>query len=89
MIVNTGATMDHKDFEIGRPFLSGGREFICTDKGTRVVIALPTRATLVTQDRTIEMGKHEMVEGGWYDGPPYAMEELVFDENDMLNCEPV
>lgn len=25
---------------------------------------------------------------GWMNGPPYAIGEAVFDENDQLGCEP-
>ena len=32
--------MTHEEFEIGREFMCGGRRWLCTDKGTRVVIAI-------------------------------------------------
>lgn len=30
----------------------------------------------------------EAVADGWFDGPPYAVAEQVFDENDMKSCTP-
>lgn len=57
------------DFEIGMRFMCGGKVFLCTDKGTRVVVAIEAK-------------------DDWMAGPPYALAELVFDENDMKVCTP-
>ncbi|EEF25050.1 conserved hypothetical protein [Ricinus communis] len=59
------------DFHVGLEFLGpSGALFRCTDVGTRVVAA-------------IELD-HE--ESAWYQGPPYIVPELVFDEWDIAHC---
>jgi hypothetical protein len=61
--------MRHKDFHIGRNFYSAeGRAWRCTDIGTRTVIA-------------IELDPAR--DPSWYDGPPYPVTEIVFDEEDF------
>lgn len=62
--------MRKNDFRIGEEFYCGGRLWRCTDIGTRVIIAI----CLNDQDQT------------WLNGPPYAIEELVFSEYDMPGC---
>ncbi len=66
--------MQHTDFEIGFEFECGGRRWRCTDLGTRTVIAIP----LEYPD-----------DPSWYNGPPYAVAETVFDEYDLEGCKPV
>jgi len=63
--------MNIKDFEMGAEFLCDGNRWRCTDIGTRVVVAI-----------CIE--DHGDV--SWFNGPPYAVAESVFDENDMEGC---
>ena len=65
--------MDHKDFKIGVKFKCDGRIWLVTDIGTRVVTAIFFNP------------KRSEVEG-WYDGPPYAVHEMVFDEYDFPSC---
>ena len=67
--------MHHRDFRIGLEFMCGGRLWRCTDNGTRVVIA-------------ICLSEHAD-DPSWFDGPPYAVAEHVFDEYDVKSCEPV
>lgn len=62
--------MEFSEFEIGTRFICHGCEFLCADKGTRVVVALAPKE-------------------GWMNGPPYALVEIVFDENDFGGCTPV
>jgi hypothetical protein len=73
-IVWTGSrpTMKHSDFWIGREFLSGTGRWRCTDVGTRTIAA-------------IKLDKDH--DPSWYNGPPYAVLESVFDEYDMEGCE--
>ena len=59
--------MELSDFEIGREFVCAGNVFLCTDKGTRVVVAIEAKED-------------------WMAGPPYALAELVFDEDDITVC---
>lgn len=63
--------MQHKDFSIGIEFECGGRRWRCTDVGTRTVIAISL---------------DHLDDPSWYSGPPYAIFEIVFDENDMPAC---
>ena len=49
----------------------GGTRWRCTDLGRRTVIAIPL--------------EHED-DPSWYNGPPYAVDEKVFDEYDQKGC---
>ncbi|WP_218511996.1 hypothetical protein [Variovorax sp. dw_308] len=62
--------MNHSDFTIGGEFWCGGAKWRCTDKGTRVIIAI----------------KLEHADPNWYSGPTYAVAEQVFDEDDFGGC---
>jgi hypothetical protein len=62
--------MKHADFTIGETFVTGSGRWRCTDLGTRVVVAIKLDAA----DET------------WYNGPPYALVESVFDEYDQAGC---
>lgn len=62
--------MTHSDFRKGERFRSATGEWICTDIGTRVIVAI----------------RVESLDPSWYNGPPYAVVETVFDENDMPGC---
>jgi hypothetical protein len=65
--------MGHKDFRIGLAFYCGGKRWRCTDVGTRVIVAV-----------CLDGHKDD---DSWYNGPPYAMAENVFDETDQEACE--
>jgi hypothetical protein len=67
--------MKHSDFTIGQEFLCGEKRWRCTDKGTRTIVA-------------ICLDGHPD-DPSWFNGPPYAVAETVFDEEDMEGCEPV
>ena len=82
--------MRHADFRIGAEFRCGGRLWRCTDIGTRTIVAIridrvevggspPLRCTLSGAEAEAE---------GWFRGPPYAVIESVFDENDIEGCAP-
>lgn len=65
--------MEHKDFEIGKTFFaSAGFKWLCTDKGTRTISAI-----------MLDPYKDE----SWFVGPPYAVEEVIFDEHEMKACQ--
>jgi hypothetical protein len=64
--------MNHDEFRIGLHFLCGGKCWRCTDVGTRTIVA-------------IALGHPD--DPSWYHGPPYAVAEMVFDEEDLLACE--
>jgi hypothetical protein len=65
--------VEHKDFKIGVKFECGGRQWLCTDVGSRIITA-------------ICIDEHE--DNSWYNGPPYAVAERVFDEDDQGGCTP-
>ena len=60
--------MKQEDFKIGTEFKTEIGTWRCTDIGTRVIVA-------------IRISNHE--DQSWFNGPPYAVEEVVFDENDL------
>jgi hypothetical protein len=65
--------MKHSDFSIGCEFLTAAGRWRCTDIGTRTIIAI--RLDLDDDPR-------------WYNGPPYAVVEHVFDEDGIEGCSP-
>jgi hypothetical protein len=64
--------MKHSDFRIGGEFLSGSGRWRCTDVGKRTIAAIRLN--------------HDD-DPAWYNGPPYAIVEYVFDEYDIEACE--
>lgn len=77
--------MQKDDFQIGSEFLCGGRRWRCTDVGTRTVAAIPLEGIEVAGN---PLSQEEAEAGDWLKGPPYAVAETVFDEDDMMACEP-
>lgn len=64
--------MKHSEFKIGSTFFaSAGFEWLCTDKGTRTISAIMLDPNL---------------DPSWFKGPPYAVNEVIFDEYDMESC---
>jgi hypothetical protein len=55
---------------IGQSFYMNGRKFLCTDKGSRVLVG-------------VEIDERAECDPSWLAGPPYAFAELVFDEDDL------
>jgi hypothetical protein len=66
------APMKHSDFRIGCEFLTGSGRWRCTDVGKRTITAIRLN--------------HDD-DPAWYNGPPYAVVESVFDEFDIEGCE--
>ena len=66
------APMKHSDFRIGLEFLTGSGRWRCTDVGKRTIVAIRLN--------------HDD-EPAWYNGPPYAVVESVFDKFDIEGCE--
>lgn len=63
--------MNLRDFHIGLEFFAGaGFRWRCTDTGSRTVLAI--RLTGRTP--------------AWLVGPPYIVDEVVFDEHEMERC---
>ena len=63
--------MEHGDFAIGKEFQTATGFWRCTDIGTRTIIAIKV------SDRD---------DPSWLYGPPYAVAEMVFDEDDLEGC---
>lgn len=63
--------MERGEFKVGSEFFCGEKRWRCTDVGTRAVLAIELDDR---EDRT------------WFDGPPYAVVERVFDEYDQKGC---
>jgi hypothetical protein len=63
--------MERDEFKVGAEFFCGDKRWRCTDVGTRAVLAIELDDR---EDRT------------WFDGPPYAVVERVFDEYDQKGC---
>lgn len=64
--------MKHSDFYIGLEFYSSaGFLWRCTDVGTRTFSAIH-----------LDYEKDQ----SWFNGPPYAVQEIVFDEDDFSSC---
>jgi hypothetical protein len=64
--------MKHSVFRIGCEFLSGSGRWRCTDVGKRTIAAIRLN--------------HDD-DSAWYNGPPYAIVESVFDEFGIEGCE--
>jgi hypothetical protein len=83
--------MRHADFRIGAEFQCGGRLWRCTDVGTRTIVAISiyrvARVGVSPSLRRTLSGAEAEAEG-WFRGPPYAVAESVFDENDIEGCAP-
>ena len=78
--------MKHSDFKMGMEFMMNDELWRVTDIGTRTIIVVRL-SSLTTETRT--MNRIEAESEGWFNGPPYAVQELVFDEDDLEACEPV
>jgi len=65
--------MKLNDFCIGNDFICNDKVWNCTDVGTRVIAAICISD--YDSDPT------------WCNGPPYAVAETVFDEDDQLSCK--
>lgn len=63
--------MEHSEFTIGKEFRTETGTWRCTNIGTRTIIAIKV------SDRD---------DPSWFNGPPYAVSELVFDEDDLEGC---
>jgi hypothetical protein len=66
--------MKHSDFKIGREFVTETGRWRCTDVGKRTIAAIKL--------------DHDD-DPAWYNGPPYALAEHVFDEYDLEGISPV
>ncbi|MDK1492470.1 hypothetical protein QN219_20805 [Sinorhizobium sp. 7-81] len=83
--------MELSEFHIGGDFWCGNRRWRCTDVGTRTVVAIRIDQ-VETTSRDADGTTHETLTyeqanvAGWFTDPPYAVAEVVFDENDLEAC---
>ena len=85
--------MKKEDFVIGHSFWLTGHEYRCTDIGSRVITAIKLGKVNVTTLKVDENGhkkltRHETEDKSWFNGPPYAVCEQVFDEYEQEVCYP-
>ena len=85
--------MKFNEFAIGQEFWCGAKRWRCTDVGTRVIVAICLEPhEVVTRTPSEDLlgatreTSHRTNEPSWHLGPPYAVEECVFDENDIEGC---
>jgi len=85
--------MEREEFEIDQDFWCGNKRWRCTDIGSRVIVAICLEPhETVTSQFGEQHGslRHEVRsisnDPTWFDGPPYAVVETVFDEHDMKGC---
>jgi len=82
--------MKHSEFYIGQEFFTGSGKWRCTDVGTRVIVAISLEPHAVTQSWKDDSGwhkRHQMSnDPSWFNGPPYAVGEHVFDEYGIEGC---
>ena len=84
--------MQLRDFRIGLEFYCGDKKWRCTDVGSRVVIAIRIGPhEIVTLETQAVTGKKTDIrctteDPSWYNGPPYAIAETVFDESSIEGC---
>lgn len=87
--------MNHSDFKISTEFLCGGSTWRVTDVGTRVIVAIQVDSPDDYVDAfhdgisSPNLSREDAEEQGWFNGPPYAVAESVFDENDFAGCTAV
>jgi len=83
--------MKRSEFRIGETFWCGGQKWRCTDIGTRTVIAICLSrvdvASLTGSTRSQQsLNETDAAAEGWFNGPPYAVAEHVFDEDGVAGC---
>jgi len=85
--------MTHKEFRIGLEFWCGGRRWRGTDVGSRVVVAIcldPHEVMSLEEDSNAPGKRRERRSNtddpAWFNGPPYAVVEFVFDEYSLPSC---
>lgn len=80
--------MTLSEFTIGTPFFCNGDKWLCTDKGSRTIAAIRlNKVRIMTDDGHLTtLSEEDARQTGWLAGPPYAVNEILFDENDQEGC---
>jgi len=80
--------MKKEDFRIGTEFYTAAGKWRCTDIGTRVIVAIRIDQVRVRRVDHEGNATTEIVVGdlSWFNVPPYAVAEHVFDEYGVEGC---
>ena len=79
--------MRHSDFRIGTEFFTGAGKWRCTDVGTRVIVAVSLEPRKEFRRKSAGGGQLTVSsDPADLAGPPYGVEEVVFDEYDFDGC---
>jgi hypothetical protein len=78
--------MNHGDFTIRGTFRCADAEWRCTDIGTRTIVAIRIDSVRVDRNKRRLLDRAAAEAEGWFNGPPYAVAEHVFDEYDIEGC---
>ena len=80
--------MKHSEFAVGTEFWCGEGQWRCTDIGRRTIAAIRLdRVELTGKSEVIVWDRAKAETEGMFNGPPYAVAEMVFDEYDLEECE--
>lgn len=81
--------MQHSEFEIGKDFWCNTMRWRCTDIGRRTItaICIDSHETVDKLSRpNRRLNGSPACAGNWFEGPPYAVREHVFDEDTLVDC---
>lgn len=86
--------MKHSEFFIGKEFATATGRWRCTDKGSRVIVAISLEPReMVRQERdehgTVREDRFISSDRGDLAGPPFAVAEYVFDEYSIEGCDEI
>jgi len=83
-------SMQHGDLTIGETFWTTAGPYRCTDVGTRTIVAIHLGPRVIVQQESVgdEHRARTVVvdDPSWLNDPPYAVVEVVFDEDDVADC---
>ena len=83
-------SMRHEDFTIGETFWATAGPYRCTDVGTRTIVAVRLGPRVIVQQESVGDERRAATvvvdDPSWLNGPPYAVAEVVFDEDDLADC---
>ena len=81
------------EFKIGTPFYVAPLKYLCTDIGTRTVVAILMEPVEVinpsTGEVTAVLKEPQARAANLFKGPPYLLPEVVFDEEMMDACDTI
>ena len=80
--------LDRFSLTIGDTFRCGEGQWRCTDIGMRTITAIRIDHVDVNGPKGMQrsLTPEEADADGWFNGPPYAVAEIVFDEHDQKGC---